>query len=303
MKAFLLFMTAQSMAEPVIATGGTGRPTVRKRVRVRKHGTARRLLIALLLIASVSLCRHSVAQESTGWGSLKGRLVFDWLLPEPQTLEITRDEAVCGDLGLVDESLVVNPQNLGIRYAVIWLESRQPVPVHPLDETFPEQHPVLDNHKCRFEPRLLAVRRDQSLGISNSDSIAHNAAVYARRNQPFNEVIAPGQVVMKSFPRPETQPIRVDCSIHAWMKAWIVVTDHPFVAITDQNGDFQIPRIPPGNWKFRFWHERPGYLRQLTQEQRPVPMEKGVWTLTIDADSELDLKELRAAADQFALKK
>ncbi|MFM7922423.1 MAG: hypothetical protein ACKPJJ_19530, partial [Planctomycetaceae bacterium] len=114
-----------------------------------------RTLLALLL-TTVTL--HSIpavarAQEP-GWGSLKARFVLSGPLPESQPLQIERDAEVCGTVGLVDESLTVNPKNRGIRNLIVWLEAKTPVPVHPRRQQ-PLQPAMLDNRGCRFEPRVL----------------------------------------------------------------------------------------------------------------------------------------------------
>lgn len=259
--------------------------------------------VAVLLIISFSgvlSAADPVARgQAAGWGTLQGRIVFGGQSPSPEPLQITRDEEYCGDFALIDESLVISRETSGLRYVAIWLESREPVPVHPKTAAIAEKPVVLDNLNCRFEPRMLIVRPGQTLEIRNSDTIAHNAAVFARRNQPFSEVIPMNQPLLKKFPRPETQPIRVDCSIHAWMKAWMVVCEHPYAAVTDQDGKFTISDLPAGEWTFRFWHERPGNLSGLRQQNTPAALNKGVWKLKITADETTDLGDLSADAAQF----
>ena len=150
---------------------------------------------------------------------------------------------------------------------------------------------------------MLQLRTGQILQLKNSDSVAHNAAVYVRRSTPFSEVIPQNKPLEKKFTKAETLPTRVDCSIHAWMKAWLIISDHPYVAITDADGNFELKNVPVGEWKFRFWHERPGYLKTLTQNGSETPMTKGTWSLSVTDSAPLDLGELIAAPDQFASKK
>ena len=98
-------------------------------------------------------------------------------------------------------------------------------------------------------------------------------------------------------------PTRVDCSIHAWMKAWLIILDHPYVAITDEDGRFEIKNVPAGEWTFRFWHERPGYLPGASHNGKESPLSKGSWKLTVAAAETLDLGELSVAPDQLKGKK
>ena len=40
------------------------------------------------------------------------------------------------------------------------------------------------------------------------------------------------------------------------MKAWVGVFDHPYFAVTNEKGDFNIQNIPPGKYEVVFWQER-----------------------------------------------
>jgi hypothetical protein len=290
---------AEVVANLSIAAKEISRGTDVRIGKMRMLGVMAACLVACLTISSGAV----TAQPVTGWGTLKGRIVFDGQPPAPEPLDITRDQEVCGELRLVDESLVVDPENRGIRHVAVWLDSRDAVPVHPDLMAFPEMLTVLDNRQCRFEPRMVAVRTGQVMALKNSDPIAHNAAVFARRNQPFSEIIPFDQPLQKKFARAETLPVRVDCSIHAWMKAWIIILDHPCVAVTGPDGRFEIRNIPAGDWKFHFWHERPGNLLQLRQGDSMVALDKGQWSITIHPDGEHDLGVLKVDAAGLAPKK
>ena len=257
----------------------------------------------LFFAFAIGIVFQQPAVGDDAWGSLKGRIIYSGDAFVPVKIEVERDSAVCGVGGQVDESLVVSPKNRGIRNIAIWLETRDEIPVHPDLKDQPAKAPVLDNRNCRFEPHMLAVRTGQVFDFTNSDPVAHNAAVYARRNMPFSEIIPMNQPLQKTFKKFEALPVRVDCSIHPWMKAWLIVSDHPYVAVTGEDGSFEIQNIPVGEWKFRFWHERPGYLQSLVSDGTPAPLEKGNWVINIAAEKTLDLGEVIAPAEQFATTK
>jgi hypothetical protein len=42
------------------------------------------------------------------------------------------------------------------------------------------------------------------------------------------------------------------------MSASILVLDHPYFAIPDDDGVFVLPAVPPGDYKLVGWHERVG---------------------------------------------
>ena len=120
----------------------------------------------------------------------------------------------------------------------------------------------------------------------------------AVENSPFSIVIPDNEPLERTLDRAELKPIRVDCSIHAWMRAYLVVTDHPYSAITNQNGEFSIPKVPQGEWEFRFWHERTDYLTELSTEQGSVTLKRGGWKIPVTT-AEHDLGTLTVNASAF----
>lgn len=221
-----------------------------------------RSLCVLLLLATGAGRHQDARADDEKWGSLSGRFAYFGDVPKPEKLDIIRDADVCGKHGLVDESLVINKDNRGIANIVVWLYSKKDVPVHP--DLVDKSDPVtLDNLNCSFKPRVLRVRTGQVFRAVNSDPVPHNVACFAVRNEPFNLNISDDKPVERRFVKPELKPLKVDCSSHSWMKAYLVVSDHPYTAVTDRNGRFKIEKLPVGEWEFRFWHERLGYLPKL----------------------------------------
>lgn len=268
---------------------------------VRSVFSARQCVLAAVAISFIVI-GSSPCRSADSWTTLTGRLVFSGNLTKPDRLEITRDEDVCGDLGLTDESLIVDPKNRGLRNVAVWLYTRKDIEVHPSYDAAAAKPVVLDNRDCRFEPRFLRVRTGQMMHSTNADPIAHNVAVYGNLNTPFSTVLPRDQPLETVFQREERVPIRVDCSIHAWMRAYLVITKHPYSAVTDRNGNFRIENVPSGTWEFRFWHERPGYIAGFTTDDGAVELKRGVWELDLSGDAR-DLGELKVDGKLFEKKR
>ncbi|MFQ5685007.1 MAG: carboxypeptidase regulatory-like domain-containing protein, partial [Candidatus Binatia bacterium] len=71
-----------------------------------------------------------------------------------------------------------------------------------------------------------------------------------------------GQTIDVSRKIRRTGLVEVKCDAHDWMHAWLLVTDHPYYAVTDADGKFTIEDIPPGTYALRFWHEQLGVQQQ-----------------------------------------
>ena len=151
----------------------------------------------------------------------------------------------------------------------------------------------------RFEPRVAVLRTGGVLQLVNSDPVAHNAAVYLKRSTPFNDVIPQGMPLERTLKKAEQLPARVDCSIHPWMKAWLLVLDHPYAAVSDADGRFELPHVPAGEWTFRVWQERVGYLKQLQRGSAVEMLDRGQLKLSIPAGAELDAGELVLSAESL----
>jgi hypothetical protein len=71
-----------------------------------------------------------------------------------------------------------------------------------------------------------------------------------------NVLIAPGaKKEISDLSVNNKTPVPLQCSIHTWMNSNIWVLDHPYFAVTDENGEFEIKNAPVGKVKITVWHE------------------------------------------------
>lgn len=257
----------------------------------------RMTLLAWAVLVSTCIATAASAQE---WGSLKGRLVFDGPVPKADKIDVNKDQQFCGKFGLLDESLVVNSENNGLANVVIWLyvpRGDDKPAIHDSYAKSLEEPVTADNTKCRFEPHVVAMRAGQKLVIKNSDQVGHNTKVDTFTNNPFNYTVPVGGEIDHTFTEAERLPVQMSCSIHPWMKAWLVVQDHPYVAVTDKDGNFEIKNIPVGTWKFQFWQEKSGYLKETSLGSGATD-NRGRAELAIKP-GEVDLGTIKVSADLF----
>jgi hypothetical protein len=126
--------------------------------------------------------------------------------------------------------------------------------------------PLLDNVGCEFQPYVLGVRAGQPFKLRNSDSVLHNMHILpAPRggNREYNIAMPVANMsVEKVLEKPEVF-VKVKCDVHPWMFAYIGVVDHPWFAVTDQNGKFALPAgLPQGRYSLAAVHLKAGELVQ-----------------------------------------
>jgi len=117
---------------------------------------------------------------------------------------------------------------------------------------------TIEQRGCQFLPRVVAVRTGQTVAVKNLDPVSHNIHPMPVNNRDWNQQQPPGAEDLKRrFGFAEVM-IPVKCNIHAWMKSYIGVVDHPFLAVTGENGVFAFEGLPAGRYTVAAWHESLG---------------------------------------------
>ncbi len=210
------------------------------------------------LAAGLGMPRSASAADDA-WGDLKGKLVYDGTAPERKKLVVDKDVECCGKFDIRDESLMVGKDG-GLQNVYIYVRTKR-VAVCPDLEEQVEKQVLLDNRDCIFIPHCMTVwNSKQELHIVNSDPVAQNVAFNPLLDKPANVVIPVGGDATWNFKRAQRLPVPIACNYHPWESAYILPLDHPYVAITGEDGSFTIPKLPAGELEFQLWHERIGYL-------------------------------------------
>ena len=113
------------------------------------------------------------------WATIRGRIVYDGTPPVPKRIVADRDVEVCGEKELIDESLLVHPENRGVRNVVVQLAlgRGEKVDIHPDYEQHSQAEVLLDSRQCRIVPHVTVMRTTQTLVIANSDPIGDNVKI------------------------------------------------------------------------------------------------------------------------------
>jgi hypothetical protein len=221
-----------------------------------------------------------------GWGTLKGRVVFGGDAPQPPVLQAVgkaeKDPEVCAKTTpIVSEKLVVNPATKGVKNVFVYLQ--RPTAVNEeAKKAALAQKPDFDQKNCTYIPHALAVMVGETVTVKSSDPTNHNVN-FQLKNLTENPLIAPGTTKDITPGSAERAPGPVSCSIHPWMMAYWLVLDHPYFAVTDENGNFEIKNAPAGPQKVVVWQEATSYVTPSSGESVSIkPNDTTTKEFTID---------------------
>jgi hypothetical protein len=253
----------------------------------------KQLFPAILLAAGFSAAFAQAQNYQTitvaKGGIIRGTVKWEGPLPHVPTLVITKDAQICDpeshkirDL----ERIIIGPQG-GVANTVVYLKdisSGKAMDIAP-------QRRFLDQHTCRYEPHILLVPTDALLQMKSSDATLHTvhmdgAATY---NLPFP---FPNQVISRQMSTPGLVNLKCNGG-HTWMNAELFVVPHPYYAVTDENGNFELSNVPTGEYTLVAWHEswkvasREASFDVLTEKkvERPVFTPPRTWEKRIKVES------------------
>ncbi len=100
----------------------------------------------------------------------------------------------------------------------------------------------------------------QKVAFTNTDAFAHNVHTLPKNTKQENVVQKSGQRDELAF-NAEVM-VSVGCDYHPHMRAWVGVVPHPHFAVTDADGAWTLPALPPGDYTIGAWHEVYGEREQ-----------------------------------------
>jgi plastocyanin len=212
------------------------------------------------LASKASTAPAGAPVKAEGWGTLKGKIVFSGTVPADATKVLqeqgkaAKDPNICAKDGPIKaERLIVDPATKGVKNVFVYIQ--RPTGVNEEAKSAALAHkPAFDQKGCVFMPHALAVMVGQTVDVKSSDATSHNVKFELKALQTNNSLAPGGSTVVKPD-APERTPGPVSCSIHPWMIAYWMVLDHPYFAITDEKGNYEIKNVPAGTQKVVVWQE------------------------------------------------
>lgn len=224
---------------------------------------------------------------SAGWAQVTGKVMLEGEAPPPQEITMGADAkcAAAHPNGILDEAIVIGNGN-ELANVVISIQAPEG---KELKGEAPTQPAVLDQQGCQYKPHVLAMMVGQELVVKNSDSTLHNVHSLAFDNEPFNFGQASKGATNKVGNKiTMAERFQIKCDIHPWMNAYVNAFEHPFFAVSKEDGTFDLPTkgLEDGTYTVEIWHER------LAPE--PITQEIEV------KDGKADMGEIKVPVDAAA---
>lgn len=221
-------------------------------------------------------------------GALSGAVTLVGEVPTPKGYNMTTlpDAIYCGRISDGRGWRLLQPFNVGtkgeFRQVVVLLEDIEKG--KPFGEYKPPRIEAVD---CRFMPFINVVRDLHDVVVVNMDPAFHDVQAYETSHLGPRVLFNVPLPISKRYPNeiglsdhfhkhyegiPMVQTVKMtkgrqiftmQCGFHAYMESWALVVDHPYYAITDQEGKFEIGDVPPGTYKATIWHP---YLREAYEQ-------------------------------------
>lgn len=232
-----------------------------------KHSSAL-VVIALALYLVISGCGSHGNTESAAptasfdpatTGAITGTVMLDGAPPASKPIDMSASPAcVQANPSPVLPPIVVTGDNGALANVVVYVKSG----LGNFRYDTPTETAVLQQKNCMYEPHVVALMTNQPFEIQNNDPTMHNVHPLPKRNRQWSTSQPAGSAALKeTFTRPEFA-MSVLCNVHPWMRALVFVFDHPYFAVTQREGSFELKNLPPGTYTIEAWHETLGTQAQ-----------------------------------------
>jgi len=199
-----------------------------------------------------AVCLTIISAGMVTAGDVTGKVSFSGTAPEMARLRMDADRfcRAAHKSPVTSEEVVVN-KNGTLKNVLVYIKGS--VGKH----SAPKEKALFDQQGCVYIPHVLGVQTGQPVEIRNSDNTLHNVHTLSEKNPAFNAgQPIKGHKLTKTFEKVET--FKVKCDVHSWMGAYIGVFDHPYFAVSDDNGSFTLKNVPAGEYTLEAWHEKYG---------------------------------------------
>jgi hypothetical protein len=211
-------------------------------------------------------------------GELKGTVALDGTAPKNEGIKMNADPVCLRENKTPQFQETYTVSSDGKSLANVFVYVKDGLGNYAYDP--PTGPATIDQKECRYHPHVFGMRVGQALEIVNSDPTLHNIHAMPKTNSEFNTgQPIQGMKTSHTFTAKEVM-VPFKCDVHGWMNAYVGVLDHPYFAVSDKDGKFDIKTLPPGTYTIEAWHEK---LGAQTQSVTIGPKESKDITFTFKA--------------------
>ena len=219
------------------------------------------LAVVVMVVGSlvgVPAAAPVILEPSTGkaieaTGRIRGKVTWSGAVPLPKEVSLFGG-CEAGGSGKTSIPSVVIGASGGLAEAFVAVASG--VEAYALPRARGEV--IVDQKACMYRPRVVGAQVGQPVVFVNSDALFHNVRSLAVLNETFSvNMPAQNQRETKVFRKAETM-VQTRCDLHPWMVAHVGVKNHPWFAVSNDDGAFAIDGVPAGEVEIEVWHEAAG---------------------------------------------
>jgi plastocyanin len=198
-----------------------------------------RLPVASLAFVAVGALGLAGAgrQTTVDVGTIRGRVT------EANVAAVVGARPLVGDLGSAARDMTDR------RRSVVYVD---PAP-RPALEELPAGRASMDQRHEEFIPHVLAVTVGTVVDFPNDDTKFHNVFSLSHVKTFDLGRYPAGHSKAVQFDKPGIVPI--SCDIHTHMSAYVLVFNHPYFAVADEDGRYAIANVPAGAYTLKVWSE------------------------------------------------
>jgi hypothetical protein len=205
---------------------------------------------SLFVPNSATLAALTAAPNPNAPATLNGKVTYEGTPKKYKPIDMSAEPSCAkfySSAPPMPEVSVTGPDNT-LQNVIVYISAGAP------DENYSGPVVNLSQRGCRYFPHVLSVQANQEVWVKNDDTVTHSIHPMARVNAEWNRSQPPGTPpVVIRYQQPEF--IKVKCELHPWMRGVLAVFKNSHHAVTDSNGAFTLPNLPPGKYTITAWHE------------------------------------------------
>lgn len=193
------------------------------------------------------------AAQALAKGGVAGVVRFAGPAPTPVRVVRTGDPR-CSSREVFDPTISLGKDGKALKNVFVRLSKNVPKG----ESEPPSNVAVIDQIDCMYVPRVVGAMEGQKVMVMNADAILHNVHAFDGDKTLFNQAYPPKTSPVRRTAPKGVKVMTFKCDIHPWMLGYVLIVNHPFFSVSNDEGKFEISGLPAGDYELEAWHEKLG---------------------------------------------